>query len=602
MTNPEHRGQALSGRPIVCITPTYRRHAFLPAAYESFDAQTHPRKAWVVIDSSPEPEPFLSRLADPRVVYVHVPHRARLAETVPPHLLDLCRAHVLESAGELVERVRALQERECDRIRMPDLDRPTIGEARNLAAAIGRRLFATDDQVVISHKDDDDYYHPRYLETVAHAMLEADWVKLKSFLVHIAGARDGRRYGRYDYDRRDEPVLLIEDGREYALDRYVVYRDAGDSAPAEWGQAAFFGLLFNYTYAALQAAGGFFPLNRAEDIHLYRGLLRPRRPVARAPRLAFLDAPAELVCRIQHTRSQRTLVHDFVEDEEIPDLVREGVARCVAGGAAARVKSARPRVLLTNDDGVLSEGMRALYVALSERFQVQVVAPMDEQSGVGHSVSLRAALGHRPLPPGLGLEGVALSGTPVDCVKCALAGVFGPRPDLVVAGINDGENTGVTIYNSGTASAAREAAIHGLPAFSVSLARGAPGPIEAYASRAAELIGELLEVGAPAGVFYNLNLPACAPEELTRVRVTRLDLRSFADEWVRSPSAGGQATVRLRGGDRPREVSLDYDSAAVAAGFVSLTPVSVDATHAGLLAQLAGAYAQQAPAHIRSAR
>jgi hypothetical protein len=275
----------------------------------------------VIVDTSPQPARFAATLMDPRVHYLHLPDRRRL-ETLPRCWRALGRRHVIASCDELTRRIAALRATECDRIRLPDdFVRPTIGEGRNLAAAVARELF--DGEVVISHKDDDDFYHPGYLEFVATAMRDADWVKIRSFMVHLRSGAHAGRFGLYDYERRHGPVILIEEGREESLERYTVYADAANSQPAEWGEAPFFGLLFNYSVGAWAAAGGFFPLNRAEDIHFYRCLVRSAGE--RRLRLALVDAPSELVCRIHHTRSQRTLLHAFLPEPEVPAVVRAGV-------------------------------------------------------------------------------------------------------------------------------------------------------------------------------------------------------------------------------------------------------------------------------------
>jgi 5'-nucleotidase len=251
----------------------------------------------------------------------------------------------------------------------------------------------------------------------------------------------------------------------------------------------------------------------------------------------------------------------------------------------------RLSVLLTNDDGVEAPGLRAFHAALSTRFEVTVLAPLEEQSGVGHAVSLRAPIAHRPLAGWLDMRGMALAGTPADCVKCAVAGLLAFRPDIVVAGINDGENTGVAIYNSGTVAAAREAAIHGIPGFAVSIVKEAAGQLADHAELAASIIEDILGLSDHTkGTYYNLNLPARAANSCLGVRVTRQGLAAYADEWEHGAIEEGRPSVRLRSGYRIAEPELDFDSAAVAAGWVSLTPLTIDSTDAILRTRLGEAF------------
>lgn len=254
------------------------------------------------------------------------------------------------------------------------------------------------------------------------------------------------------------------------------------------------------------------------------------------------------------------------------------------------------QLLLTNDDGVLAEGLSELYKALRGRFAVRVLAPDGERSGVAHGVSLTRSLGSRELPPLLQMEGRALGGTPVDCVKAAVSGLFGARPSCVVSGMNHGENTGLTVYNSGTVAAAREAAFYGLPAFAVSLEHGAQGALAGYAACALRVIvGVLAGPAHRPGVYYNINIPARDPEEMLGVQVCRLHLAPFDDRWELSTTAAGHSSLRLRGGSREPASGPDFDAAALAEGWITLTPLLVDATAGAQLGLLADALANTSP-------
>ncbi|MFM8579205.1 MAG: 5'/3'-nucleotidase SurE [Planctomycetaceae bacterium] len=168
------------------------------------------------------------------------------------------------------------------------------------------------------------------------------------------------------------------------------------------------------------------------------------------------------------------------------------------------------RILITNDDGIAAEGLARLVVAATEAFasrrpRVIVVAPSDPHSGCGHRVTTDRVLAVTPH----GSDRHAVAGTPADCVRLALAGLV-EGVDLVLSGVNAGGNLGVDIHHSGTVAAAREAAIHGVPAIAVSQyrRRGAPIDWEASARWTSEtLLGLTVAGPLPLGEFWNVNLP-----------------------------------------------------------------------------------------------
>jgi len=259
------------------------------------------------------------------------------------------------------------------------------------------------------------------------------------------------------------------------------------------------------------------------------------------------------------------------------------------------------RILLTNDDGVHAPGLLALRAALARLGEVTVAAPAHERSAVSHALSL-----NRPIPeprrvPARGPGAVfAVDGTPVDCVKLALDRLCPERPDLVVSGINPGLNTGINILYSGTVGGAAEGAFAGLPAVAVSLEAAARMDFAAAARRAAAFVRRARARGIlRPGTFLNLNIPARPRPRgvrwtvmdhgpLAEAYIRRADPRGRAYYWLKGPEdearvgAPSRGDVRrgthavLRGG-RPT------DNAAIAAGFVSVTPLQFDLTDHRLL-------------------
>lgn len=233
-----------------------------------------------------------------------------------------------------------------------------------------------------------------------------------------------------------------------------------------------------------------------------------------------------------------------------------------------------PRILVTNDDGVHSEGIRALADALKEVGDVTIVAPTQEASAIGHALTLRRPLRLETLGPGV----YAVDGTPTDCVNIAVAVVFkGQLPDMVVSGINMGWNLGDDVTYSGTVAGALEGALLGIPAIAVSLQRTRDyvfdfGPA---AQAAATLAAWMLKNPLPERTFLNVNLPRGATRGFRRTvqgkrnhvtRITeRLDPRGKAYYWIEEGLDDWT----------PHD---DSDYHAVQEGYISVTALNPDLT------------------------
>ncbi|HEY0475827.1 MAG TPA: 5'/3'-nucleotidase SurE [Kribbella sp.] len=227
------------------------------------------------------------------------------------------------------------------------------------------------------------------------------------------------------------------------------------------------------------------------------------------------------------------------------------------------------RVLITNDDGYQARGIRALATAIAERgHDVQVVAPLDDQSGVG---TARAGWIDRPIATRSedadGITYIGIGGTPALAVTLARVGAFGKPPDLVVSGINHGYNFGI-ILHSGTVGAALTAATQGLSGLAVSIGGDNPQHLETAAEVGAELVGWLSE--APTGTVLNVNVPDRPLSELNGVRSARLAPYN-PNRLVAGLAPTGEPTVSLRTPD-PTE-NPDTDEALLASGYVTITPV-----------------------------
>lgn len=246
----------------------------------------------------------------------------------------------------------------------------------------------------------------------------------------------------------------------------------------------------------------------------------------------------------------------------------------------------RPLILLANDDGVDAPGIRALDAALREAFDVVRVAPEREMSGQAHSITLTRPLRLRRVADGVH----AVDGTPADCIY---VGLFHPdvlprRPDLIASGINHGANLGADVFYSGTVAAAREGALRGIP--SVAFSQVGRADLAASAQRARRLVERLLEAEVPPGdpPLLNVNFP---PGEPRGTRATILGRRLYTDEVDVRRDPRGREYLWIGGPGAHHSPVEGSDTDAIDAGFVSVTPLLIRATHAdhlGLAAWAAG--------------
>ncbi|MGH7820847.1 MAG: 5'/3'-nucleotidase SurE [Candidatus Binatia bacterium] len=240
-------------------------------------------------------------------------------------------------------------------------------------------------------------------------------------------------------------------------------------------------------------------------------------------------------------------------------------------------------ILVSNDDGIHSEGLRALHEAMSRLDEVVVVAPDRERGAVSHSLTL-----HRPLRvTEVAPRWYAIDGTPADCVFVALNRVLHEAPRLAVSGINRGPNLGDDVTYSGTVGAAMEAALVGVPAIAFSLAARDAFRFEAAAGFAGELAAAVLREGMPSDVFLNVNVPEGPPEAIRSFAVTRLGRRRYSDSVSENVDPRGRKYYWIGGDEIEPPAQPGTDVAAVRGGAVSVTPIHVDLTHHGCVERIA---------------
>jgi len=246
-----------------------------------------------------------------------------------------------------------------------------------------------------------------------------------------------------------------------------------------------------------------------------------------------------------------------------------------ACGGTAPEPSSRPlKILVSNDDGIDAPGILALAEALLPLGTVTVAAPRDPRSGVSHGVT-----SDRPIAvlesERQGMTWFSIDALPATCVRLALEKLLPKRPDLVVSGINSGENLGTVTFYSATVAAAREAALLGLPAIAVNLAAGKDMDYSVAAGILADIVRALGKDGIPKGTFLNVNVPALARDEIKGVRITRQDTRAPLNFFEKSVTPEG-ATLYKPSWKHHEPAGEDTDIWAVRNGYVSISVFGFD--------------------------
>jgi 5'-nucleotidase len=253
------------------------------------------------------------------------------------------------------------------------------------------------------------------------------------------------------------------------------------------------------------------------------------------------------------------------------------------GSASAPAQPAAPyRILVANDDGVRAPGILAVAQALKALGEVTVVAPAENQSGKGHSITIYEPIFREDMTLAGGLRAIGLTATPASTMKVALTKIVTPKPDLVVSGINRGYNLGLSSYLSGTVGAAREAASRGIPAIAASLGM----PATDYSTAAAEIarIAEHVKTnGLPAGVFLNVNVPH---GPLKGVMLTTQGMTAGGKEDFAERKHPNGRTYYWNVFEEGGTDASGTDVWAVEGRFVSITPLKVPEYDAAAAAKL----------------
>jgi len=242
-----------------------------------------------------------------------------------------------------------------------------------------------------------------------------------------------------------------------------------------------------------------------------------------------------------------------------------------------------PVILVTNDDGVRSEGIGALKEALKELGTVYIVAPDRERSAASHSLTLSHPLRVEKHGPRV----YSVDGTPTDCVNLGVNGILrGKKIDLLVSGINKGANLGDDITYSGTVSAAMEGTLLGIPSVAVSLVTRSRFRFDVASEFALAVARKVMRKGLPGDTLLNVNVPNVGREEIRGVRATRMGKRVYGDLIVEKRDPRGRKYYWI-GGDHIRSEDVPgSDLEAIEGNCVSITPIHLDLTNYAALRAL----------------
>ena len=243
------------------------------------------------------------------------------------------------------------------------------------------------------------------------------------------------------------------------------------------------------------------------------------------------------------------------------------------------------RILLTNDDGVYAPGLAALRKELEALGKVTLISPATEQSGVSHSITFLEPLVCKEIFDGDRLHGIAVEGSPADCVKLGISELIDEPVDLVVSGINGGLNAGINVLYSGTVAAAIEGAFFRLNSFAVSLEWDPHADFATAAKIAVPLIGQVLRQKTDQPQLFNVNIPTAAVEAYKngikpQVQVVPMGVERYGEHYIKRQDPKGRDYFWATNDPPPRRTDHPTDLTCLADGHVTITPLKFDMTDA----------------------
>jgi len=234
-------------------------------------------------------------------------------------------------------------------------------------------------------------------------------------------------------------------------------------------------------------------------------------------------------------------------------------------------------ILLTNDDGIHSEGLLTLRKTLAGSHDVCVVAPERERTCIGHAITL-----HKPLRiKKISENTYASNGSPVDCIYLGIKAILKKKPDMIISGINKGPNMGQDVHYSGTVAAAKEGAFMGIPSMAISICARGQFLFDEATLVTQKIVNIIKDKAFIDGTFLNINIPNILHKKLNGFMVTKLGKRIYNDQVIKRTDPRGGTYYWMGGNAESYEHMRGTDFYAVERGCVSITPLGLDMTYTG---------------------
>lgn len=243
------------------------------------------------------------------------------------------------------------------------------------------------------------------------------------------------------------------------------------------------------------------------------------------------------------------------------------------------------KILISNDDGINAIGIKALAIAMQELGDVYVIAPEQNQSATGHAVTMHTPLRCKKVDLlGEKINAWWVNGTPADCIKLGVESLMKERPDLIVSGINMGENLGTDVIYSGTVSAAVEGAIFGIPAIAFSYEDHNATDMTDVGIAAKEICKQILAHGIPKDHIFNVNIPKLKSlDEIKGIKTCKLGIKIYKNNFEERKDPNGNKYYWLAGELVEMPEDVDTDIFAIKNKYISITPINIDLTDYQLL-------------------
>lgn len=231
-------------------------------------------------------------------------------------------------------------------------------------------------------------------------------------------------------------------------------------------------------------------------------------------------------------------------------------------------------ILLTNDDGIDAVGIKCIFDVLKEKYDITIVAPNIEKSGVSHSITYRKPLFYDKIENSYAKKMYKVNGSPADCIKIGLNKIMQNKPAVIVSGLNIGDNSGISSHYSGTVAAARESMFCKLNSFAFSICEKGKKYCKQYSTIIPEIINRF---SFNKKLLLNVNFPSCSLDCCKGVKITKQSLAFFNDSY-REEKIDGKVGFKLFGNKINIEENEEYDTRALLNNWITITPLSIDAT------------------------